>query len=125
MTEKSNQLIDKKIRPDLDKKYKDYQLTTEKLEDIFTKIPVFTAEEKKILMKEGDICVFYTDGVTESRSSSGEEFGYERLLEVVDKNKHRTAEEIKESIIQSVWRYTDAQGYHDDLTVFVVKWLGK
>ena len=49
MTEKSNQLIDKKIRPDLDKKYKDYQLTTEKLEDIFTKIPVFTAEEKKIL----------------------------------------------------------------------------
>jgi len=81
-------------------------------------------EEKKILMKNGDVCVFYTDGVTESRSSSGEEFGYERLLDVVDKNRHRSAEEIKESIIRSVWNYTDAKGYHDDLTVFVVKWLG-
>jgi serine phosphatase RsbU (regulator of sigma subunit) len=82
-----------------------------------------TIEEKKIMMKSGDVCVFYTDGVTESRSSNGDEFGYERLLDVVDANKHRTAEEIKEAIIQTVWNYTDAQGYHDDLTIFVVKWL--
>ncbi len=81
------------------------------------------AEEQKIMMKSGDVCVFYTDGVTESRATDGEEFGYERLLDVVDANKHRTAEEIKESIIQTVWSYTDAQGYHDDLTIFVVKWL--
>ncbi len=80
-------------------------------------------EEKKIMMNSGDVCVFYTDGVTESRSSSGEEFGYERLLNVVDANKHRTSEEIKEAIIQTVWNYTDAQGYHDDLTIFVVKWI--
>jgi serine phosphatase RsbU (regulator of sigma subunit) len=81
-------------------------------------------EEINIVMKSGDVCVFYTDGVTESRSSNGEEFGYERLLDVVDSNKHLTAEEIKEAIIQTVWRYTDARGYHDDLTVFVLKWLG-
>jgi sigma-B regulation protein RsbU (phosphoserine phosphatase) len=82
-----------------------------------------TIEEKKIMMKSGDVCVFYTDGVTESRSSNGEEFGYERLLDVVDAHKHQSAEEIKEAIIQTVWNYTDAQGYHDDLTIFVVKWL--
>lgn len=82
-----------------------------------------TIEEKKIMMKSGDVCVFYTDGVTESRSSSGDEFGYERLLDVVDANKHRSAEEIKEAIIHTVWDYTDARGYHDDLTIFVVKWL--
>ncbi|MHB1048847.1 MAG: SpoIIE family protein phosphatase [Bacteroidota bacterium] len=83
-----------------------------------------TIEEKKISMKKGDVCVFYTDGVTESRSSSGEEFGYDRLLDVVDRHRHRTAEEIKEAIIQTVWNYTDAKGYHDDLTIFVIKWLG-
>ena len=80
-------------------------------------------KEQKIMMKSGDVCVFYTDGVTESRDSSGDEFGYERLLDVVVANKHRSAEDIKESIIQTVWNYTDAQGYHDDITVFVVKWL--
>ena len=31
--------------------------------------------------------------------------------------------EIKEAIIQTVWNYTDAKGYHDDLTIFVVRWL--
>lgn len=83
-----------------------------------------TIEEKKITMKKGDVCVFYTDGVTESRSSNGEEFGYERLMDIVDNHKHKNAEEIKEKIIQSVWNYTDAKGNHDDLTIFVVKWLG-
>ncbi len=81
-------------------------------------------EEKKLTMAQGDVCVFYTDGVTESRSASGEEFGYERLVKVVEKNRGRSAEEIKEEIIQRVWSYTDAQGYDDDLTVFVVKWNG-
>ncbi|MDP1677151.1 MAG: PP2C family protein-serine/threonine phosphatase [Bacteroidota bacterium] len=80
-------------------------------------------QEKKIMMKSGDVCVFYTDGVTESRSPSGEEFGYERLMDVVSTNKKKTSEEIKEAIIQTVWNYTDAKGYHDDLTIFVVKWL--
>ncbi|MFA6541892.1 MAG: GAF domain-containing SpoIIE family protein phosphatase, partial [Bacteroidota bacterium] len=84
-----------------------------------------TIEEKKIFMNNGDVCVFYTDGVTESRSPDGEEFGYERLLDIVDANKQRSAEEIKEAIVQTVWEYTDEQGYHDDLTVFVVKWIGK
>ena len=79
--------------------------------------------EKKIMMKSGDVCVFYTDGVTESRSPSGEEFGYERLMDVVNGHKEKTSEEIKEAIIQTVWNYTDAKGYQDDLTIFVVKWL--
>ncbi|HTR81066.1 MAG TPA: GAF domain-containing SpoIIE family protein phosphatase [Bacteroidota bacterium] len=81
-------------------------------------------EEKRIMMQQGDVCVFYTDGVTESRSASGEEFGYERLVQVVEEHRHRSAEEIKEEIIQRVWSYTDAHGYDDDLTIFVVKWNG-
>ena len=79
-------------------------------------------EEQKIMMKTGDICVFYTDGVTESRGKDGEEFGYDRLLRVVEEHRSGSAEEIKESIIQTVWNYTDAKGYHDDLTIVVVKW---
>ncbi|HTY11032.1 MAG TPA: SpoIIE family protein phosphatase [Bacteroidota bacterium] len=81
-------------------------------------------EERRIKLSPGDVCVFYTDGVTESRSAAGEEFGYERLKNVLQENRSRSAEEIKEEIIQRVWSYTDAQGYDDDLTVFVVKWNG-
>jgi sigma-B regulation protein RsbU (phosphoserine phosphatase) len=84
-----------------------------------------TIEERHIKMKKGDVCVFYTDGVTESRSSSGEEFGYERLLDLVASHRKRSADEIKEEIIQGVWNYTDEHGYDDDLTVFVLKWQDK
>lgn len=83
-----------------------------------------SVEEKKIVMKNGDVCVFYTDGVTESRSSAGEDFGYDRLLAVVEQNCARSAEQIREAIIHAVWDYTDAKGYHDDLTILVVKWTG-
>ncbi|MEW6061100.1 MAG: PP2C family protein-serine/threonine phosphatase, partial [Bacteroidota bacterium] len=83
-----------------------------------------TIEEQRMMMNPGDVCVLYTDGVTESRSASGEEFGYERLKDVVLAARHRSADDIKEAIIQNVWQYTDAQGYHDDLTIFVIKWLG-
>ena len=83
-----------------------------------------TVEELCLHLKKDDICVFYTDGVTESRSASGEEFGYERLVRVVEENRARSSEDIKEEIIQRVWSYTDAQGYDDDLTVMVLKWKG-
>lgn len=49
ITKKSNILIEKKLRPQLDKKYENYELTKEKLEDIFKKLDSFTAEEKKRL----------------------------------------------------------------------------
>jgi serine phosphatase RsbU (regulator of sigma subunit) len=62
------------------------------------------------------------DGVTESRSATGDEFGYERLRTLVEQYRDQSAERIREEIIQGVWNYTDAHGYEDDLTVFVMKW---
>ncbi|MCX6136056.1 MAG: SpoIIE family protein phosphatase [Ignavibacteriales bacterium] len=83
-----------------------------------------TVEEISLTLHKDDVCVFYTDGVTESRSAAGEEFGYDRLVSVVRDTSNRCAEDIKEEIIQRVWAYTDAQGYDDDLTVMVLKWNG-
>jgi phosphoserine phosphatase RsbU/P len=83
-----------------------------------------TIEEKTVAMHPGDIIVLYTDGVTESRNASGEEFGSERLRQLVESKRTASVEEITEDILQNVWNFTDAQGYDDDLTVFVVKWNG-
>ncbi len=83
-----------------------------------------TIEEKTVAMHPGDVIVLYTDGVTESRNASGEEFGSERLRLLVESRRESSVEEITEDILQNVWNFTDAQGYDDDLTVFVVKWNG-
>ena len=83
-----------------------------------------STEERKICFKPNDICVFYTDGITESRSAAGEEYGYERLIKTATTAKHLDAERIKQAILQDVRTFIGSSTYGDDVTVVVLKWLG-
>ena len=80
-------------------------------------------EEQSIQLLEGDVCVFYTDGVTEARHGD-DEFGYERLLEAAQKAKGNSASVIKEEILDTVKTFTEHTATHDDLTLVVLKWRG-
>ncbi len=80
-------------------------------------------EECVIQLKPGDICVFYTDGVTEARRGD-DEFGYERLWQTVVASKHKSATELKDEILHTVKMHAEKEENDDDLTVVVVKWLG-
>jgi serine phosphatase RsbU (regulator of sigma subunit) len=88
--------------------------------------PVFdrSTEERSYMLQPGDVCVFYTDGITEARNVSGDEYGYERLLSFVEESKNMSAELIKTSILQSVKRFTTEEEYRDDMTLVVLKWKG-
>ena len=55
--------------------------------------------EQKISYNKGDIFVFYTDGLSEARDQTGQEFGDIRLMELIQKNAHRTAPELKDIVI--------------------------
>ena len=80
-------------------------------------------EEEVIPLGVGDVCVFYTDGVTEARHGA-DEFGYERLLAVAEEARGRSADAILQNILGTVHKFTDGQPTHDDLTLVVVKWRG-
>lgn len=82
-------------------------------------------EERSLQLKGGDICIFYTDGVTESRNSAGEEYGYERLVQRAKAVQQDGATMIKDEILQDVRSFTGNSTYGDDLTLVVLKWLGK
>lgn len=81
-------------------------------------------QEITLKLKNGDICVFYTDGVNESRNQDGEEFGFDRLVEIVTKSRMESAERIKENILNEIRNYTGNSSYEDDMTLVVIKWLG-
>ena len=83
-----------------------------------------STEERGIQLKQGDVCVFYTDGITESRDSRGNEYGYERLVTTAVAAKNLDAVNIKEAILQDVRRFTGDTSYGDDMTLVVLKWLG-
>ena len=52
MTEKSNILIAKKVKPELDKKFENYELTHEKLDKYFKNLKIFNSEEEKRLKEK-------------------------------------------------------------------------
>jgi serine phosphatase RsbU (regulator of sigma subunit) len=89
------------------------------------KVEVFAGliEEHCIDLREGDVCVFYTDGVTEARKGS-EEFGYDRLMEAVLESHEESATGIKQHILTTIRSFTDQEASHDDLTLVVLKWTG-
>ena len=77
--------------------------------------------EQKVTLSPGDLLVFYTDGVTEAMNEDeSEEFGEERLLECIKKNRSRDAEGIQQAIIDEVEAFSDGVQY-DDITLIVVK----
>jgi len=81
-------------------------------------------EERKIKLKHGDICIFYTDGITEARNEDMEEYGYERLVQIARECRDCSAEVMKDKILNSVRTFIGQGAYTDDVTLVVVKWLG-
>jgi serine phosphatase RsbU (regulator of sigma subunit) len=69
----------------------------------------------------GDVVVFYTDGVTEAENRLGEEFGLERLSAVERRGSSLSAEELTMDIYSSAANFCSEVGFHDDVTILVVK----
>ena len=69
----------------------------------------------------GDVMVFYTDGVTEAQNQLGEEFGMERLSAVVRRGSSMSAEDLMNDILHSAANFCSEVGFHDDVTILVVK----
>ncbi|MCK5572240.1 MAG: PP2C family protein-serine/threonine phosphatase [Bacteroidetes bacterium] len=78
-------------------------------------------EEDEIDLVSGDVLTLYTDGFTEARRHDGEEYGEDRLLEVISRFKNRTASEIIDRVVQSIREFTGNQPQHDDMTMVVIK----
>jgi sigma-B regulation protein RsbU (phosphoserine phosphatase) len=81
-------------------------------------------EQEKVQLKEGGILVIYTDGIVESANEHGEEFGKDRVVELVKRHSLRNAEAIKSSIIDEVLSWSSAEERGDDMTLIVAKVSG-
>jgi serine phosphatase RsbU (regulator of sigma subunit) len=81
-------------------------------------------EEETVSLEPGDVFALYTDGLVESRNGSGEEYGYERLLEILQNSRHEDADAIHNAILDDLSGFLDENLYDDDMTLLVVKWHG-
>ena len=83
-----------------------------------------TYDEASYALATGDVYVFCSDGVFEAMNTRSEEFGAERLVEVVRASRHLTADEIALAIETAVAAHRDGCPPNDDMTIVVLRLTG-
>ncbi len=78
-------------------------------------------EEFTLNTETNDIITFYSDGLTETMNSDRNEFGIEKLKELVCTNAGKTSEEIKNIILEEVSKFRGYAEVHDDITFIIMK----
>ena len=68
----------------------------------------------------GDTIFLYTDGVVEARAPSGEEFGIQRLCEILEESD-RYPESLVETVKKTVDEFAHGMPQHDDFTAVALR----
>lgn len=70
---------------------------------------------------KGDALVLYTDGVTEAMDIFNNEFGEERLINLLKETEKMSARGIINTILERISSFTQGSMFSDDLTLIVMK----
>jgi serine phosphatase RsbU (regulator of sigma subunit) len=99
--------------------------TAERLTATATVIGLFEEWESSlgdVQIAAGDVLVIYTDGVTEADNSTGEEFGENRLLEIIRNHLSVPVQSILDAILRGALEFSGGEGkMRDDLTLVVAR----
>ena len=76
-----------------------------------------TLKEVKLVLDPGDRIMIYTDGVAEAMSPTLEEYGEERLAEVVTRVHDQPSEQVIDAVMESLRVHEDTAPRHDDITM--------
>lgn len=78
-------------------------------------------EEFELKLKEGDVAVLYTDGITEMLNISNQFYGEDRLEKIVKGVRKGASSKILDIIISDVTEFKGVAKQHDDMTLVVIK----
>ncbi|MGC2323529.1 MAG: SpoIIE family protein phosphatase [Terriglobales bacterium] len=78
-------------------------------------------DEMSVQAAAGDVFVFYSDGITDARSRTGQSFGDERVAQLMSTHCGQSAAEIVRAIFDAVAEHSQGVAAFDDETVMVLK----
>jgi len=76
---------------------------------------------EKIKLKKDDMLLIYTDGVTEAMNERREQYGEQRLLDLIKENGHIAPESFISVLDRDIKKFTGGYPQNDDITVVAVK----
>ncbi len=84
-------------------------------------MPMAEYEVGQLELQAGEALVIYSDGVSEAVNQKDEEFGMERLTEVIRKNLKASASGIRDKVESALSSFTQTTPANDDITLVIVK----
>jgi serine phosphatase RsbU (regulator of sigma subunit) len=72
----------------------------------------------------GDFVVVCSDGVTEARSASGDEFGRDRAIEAIRRYHGAKPDVVMDALMGAIREFVGIAAQADDITVLVLRYLG-
>ncbi len=76
---------------------------------------------ERLRLKNQSIVVLYSDGLTEAVNDNWEEFGEERLEEIIIKNADKPSSEILKEIEKELDKFTGKEEQFDDISIIIMK----
>jgi phosphoserine phosphatase RsbU/P len=83
--------------------------------------PMVKYEEKRLTLKPDDLLVAYTDGIEEPENEYGEQFGEDRLRELLLRHQQLEMKELIDKVMDSVVQWTSAEEMPDDMTILAAR----
>jgi serine phosphatase RsbU (regulator of sigma subunit)/pSer/pThr/pTyr-binding forkhead associated (FHA) protein len=80
-------------------------------------------EVGKAQLNSGDVLFIYSDGVSEANNLAEDEFGMDRLIQVISDNVGRSASGIRDKVESALSDFTGTAAPNDDITLVIVKKL--
>ncbi|MBK8552431.1 MAG: SpoIIE family protein phosphatase [Ignavibacteria bacterium] len=78
-------------------------------------------EETEIDISNDNVFVFYSDGLTEAMNKNREEFGTDKIMDIIDINRQQSCSLIQKEIINSVDTFRGSAEQNDDITLVITK----
>lgn len=72
-------------------------------------------------MQPGDVLGLISDGIYEYENESGEQFGQQRVAEIIASNVNQTAQHLVDDILRAVRQHGDLVPQADDITIVLAK----
>jgi sigma-B regulation protein RsbU (phosphoserine phosphatase) len=103
---------------------RDGTLTTSRLDrggPVLGLLPQAQYEATTVAIAPGDLLVMYSDGLVEATNTAGQEFGDERVLEILHRHFDQTPFQIRDALMSSLTAFASIAVPHDDLTFAVIR----
>jgi len=85
--------------------------------------PEYPFEQATIDLQSGDLLAVFTDGITESEDARDEQFGDERLIELLKNNSGKPLDDIIQLVMVTVGKWAHDPSARDDITVLLARKL--